>query len=139
MLYKQQWAQENHLRELCRLWHPKRGEVILVDMGQDGVKGSEFKGLRPAVVLSNNTNNQHSTVIQVAPLTSTQGKPNLPVHVKLDQRDRLKSPSLVCLEQVKTISKERAFISGNIIRITMLSDNRMVEIDYTLKIQFGLI
>lgn len=120
-------------------WSPKRGDVVLVNMGNEGLKGSEFKGLRPAVIISNNINNQHSTVIQIAPLTSTQGKQHLPVHVRLDQRDKLRSPSLVCLEQAKTISKERAFIDNNIIHITTLSVNKLNEIDYALKIQFGLI
>lgn len=139
MLHKEQWSKENHIKELCKAWYPKRGEVVLVDLGQEGIKGSEFKGLRPAVVLSNNIGNQHSGIITVAPLTSTQGKPNLPVHVKLDQRENLKIPSLVCLEQIKTISKERAFIGGKLIRIAMLSEKKIAEIDNALKIQFGLI
>lgn len=138
MLHKQsEWNQENQVRELCKTWHPKRGEVYLCEMGVG--LGSEYKGLRPIVVLSNNINNIHSTVIQVAPITSAQGKASIPVHVRLDQRDNLKNPSIISIEQTKCISKERCFINGNLIRITQLSDSKIEEINQAVKIQFDLI
>ena len=119
-----------------RSWTPKRGEVYLINLGQEG-KGSEQRGLRPAVIISNDRGNAASSIIQVAPVTS-QKKNNLPIHVELNTRDGLKTESVICIEQTKCISKERAFINGNIIRITQLSDKKMREIDLAIKIQFGL-
>lgn len=117
-------------------WFPKRGEVYLIDLGQEG-KGSEQRGLRPAVIVSNDKGNAASSIIQVAPVTS-QKKNKLPVHVELNTRDGLKTESLICIEQAKCISKERGFINGNIIKITQLSDKKLREIDAAIKIQFGL-
>lgn len=117
-------------------WKPQRGEVYLVDLGEG--MGSEQKFLRPAVVVSNNKNNTFSRVIQVAPLTS-KSKNELPVHVKLDKKDGLKTESIVCVEQIRTIDKSRAFIDGNLIKITQLNKNKIAEIDLAIKIQFGLL
>ena len=118
-------------------WFPKRGEIYLIDLGQEG-KGSEYRGLRPVVILSNNINNLHSTIIQVAPITSAQGKANIPVHVKLGVEDGLKISSFVSIEQTSKISKERGLINGKLIKITELNERKMLEIDLAIKIQFGL-
>ena len=117
-------------------WNPKRGEVYLIDLGDEGMD-SEQMGLRPCVILSNNRGNTYGSIIQVAPITS-QKKNKLPIHVTLDQRDGLKVRSLVCIEQAKCISKRRAFINNSFILITQLSQMKMKEIDNAIKIQFAL-
>jgi mRNA interferase MazF len=48
---------------------PRRGEIYMVDFGQP--RGSEQAGERPAVVVSNDVNNQHSPVVIVAAITRT--------------------------------------------------------------------
>ena len=121
--------------DVWKSWKPKRGEIYLIDLG-DGI-GSEQKYLRPAVVLSNNKNNCYSTVIHVAPLTSKHKK-DLPVHVRLGVEDGLKTESVVCVEQIKCVSKMRAVINGSLIKISQLSYKKMNEIDLAIKIQFGL-
>ena len=114
----------------------ERGDVYLFNFGDNG-EGSEIRNLRPAVVLSNNISNKHSSILQVAPLTS-QSRSNLPVHVKLDKSDNLRFQSLAQIEQTRCISKKRGLINGKFIKITKLSVQRMKEIDIAIKIQFGL-
>lgn len=121
--------------EVWRSWSPKRGDVVLINFGEG--LGSEQKNLRPAVVVSNNINNQHSPVIQVAPLTS-KSKANLPVHVRIGIENGLKNESLACIEQIRCVCKSRGLINGKVMRITQLSDKKMYEIDRAIKIQFGL-
>ncbi len=135
MLSSQTAPKVKRENELWKSWVPKRGEVYLVDLGE-GV-GSEQKFLRPAVVVSNNKNNTFSRVIQVAPLTS-KSKNELPVHVKLDKKDGLKTESILCAEQIRSIDKSRAFINGNVLKITQLSEEKIKEVDLAIKIQLGL-
>ena len=112
----------------------ERGEIILMNL--DGIY-SETRGLRPVLILSNNIANRHSNILTIALITS-QSRSNLPVHVKLDKSDKLKMDSLVCLEQTRVVSKNRGLINGKFMKITKLSDKRMEEIDFAIKIQFGL-
>ena len=46
----------------------KQGNVFLVNF--DPSVGSEVKKVRPAVVVSNNINNEHSPIVSIAPITS---------------------------------------------------------------------
>jgi len=130
----------NGLKMDWRIWRPRRGEIFLIDLGDsNSLIDSELRGLRPAVVISNDTNNKFSPTIQIAPLTSSQCKANIPVHIKVGIEDGLRTESLVCLEQAKVISKRRGWIGSKLIKITQLSEKKMNEIDRGLKIQFGLI
>lgn len=55
----------------------KRGQIYWVDL-QTGVEHLN-RGLRPCLVVSNDKCNEHSTVIQVVPLT-TSNKKAIPTH-----------------------------------------------------------
>lgn len=110
---------------------PKRGDIFLVRF--DGI-GSEQHGLRPAVVLQNNTGNQHSPTVLVAPISSRCGK-RLPTHVFLPSCETsLKVDSIVLLEQVRVIDKTRLLQS-----LGRLPDKEMSAIDKALLISFGLV
>lgn len=80
-----------------------RGEVFYITSKNDTV-GSEQRNGRPAVVVSNNECNTHSTVIEVCYLT-LQEKTPLPTHVFIDRGACINS-TVLC-EQVTSISKER--------------------------------
>jgi len=138
MLHSQsaQWLGKEKGNEIWKNWCPKRGEIYLVNLGEN--EGSILNGIRPAVVVSNNMNNKHSTVIHVSPLTSSQTKTDIPVHVKLDNSNGLKFDSICCIEQTKVVCKSAVIINGSIIKITQLSEKRMKEINLAIKIQFGL-
>ena len=51
---------------------PRYGEVWIVDL--DPVMGSEIGKRRPALVVSNDQNNQYSDTITVLPMTSQPGR-----------------------------------------------------------------
>lgn len=86
----------------------KRGQIIYVDLGIEGIKGSEQKGERPCVVIQNNKGNHFSPNLIVVPVTSQLTKKRMPTHVELRKNKyNLDKDSIVLTEQVKTVSKER--------------------------------
>ena len=60
--------QYKKMRPLKADWHYKRGDIYLVDLNP--YRGSEQGGVRPAVVVQNNSGNYHSPVLLVVPLTT---------------------------------------------------------------------
>lgn len=81
----------------------KRGEMFYIGRGSVSYIGSEQHSDRPAVVVSNDRNNENSNVIEVVYMT-TQPKVNLPTHVTVRSTGR---PSIVLCEQVYSVSTER--------------------------------
>ena len=60
----------------------KRGDVFYANLvGYGCVQG----GLRPVVIISNDTNNKFSNIVQIVPLTSQLKKCDLPVHVYISE------------------------------------------------------
>lgn len=83
-----------------------RGEIYYIDFG-DGM-GSEQRGYRPAVIISNNIGNKNSTTVIVAAITTLRPeKAKLPTHVYVGTETGLDNPSIILLEQIRTISKDR--------------------------------
>lgn len=83
----------------------KRGDVYYADL--DPVVRSEQNGHRPIVVIQNDIGNKHSTTTIAAIVTSSQKK-NLPTHVHvIDEGSGLSNDSIVMLEQIRTIDKQR--------------------------------
>lgn len=80
----------------------KRGQIYYIRTTYSE-EGSEQRGDRPAVIVSNDANNQHSETVEVVYMT-TQPKNDLPTHVYI--RSALK-PSTVLCEQICTVSKQR--------------------------------
>ena len=60
----------------------KQGDIIFMDFNPQS--GYEQSGRRPAIVLSNDILNQHSSLALVCPITNTNKKH--PFHVELDAR-----------------------------------------------------
>ena len=82
----------------------KRGEIYSADFGAGF--GSEQGGIRPILILQNNTGNKHSPTTIVAAITSRKTKTTLPTHVTVTANG-LKTESTVLLEQIRTIDKAR--------------------------------
>ena len=83
-----------------------RGEMYYADLG-DGV-GSEQNGYRPVLIIQNDTGNRHSPTVIVAAISSKiDAKAKLPTHYLLKAENGLELPSLVLLEQLRTIDKRR--------------------------------
>lgn len=83
-----------------------RGEMYYADLGR-GI-GSEQEGYRPVLILQNNTGNKYSPTVIVAAISSkVDAKAKLPTHYLLQAENGLELPSLVLLEQLRTIDKRR--------------------------------
>ena len=84
----------------------KRGDIYRADL--DPVVGSEQGGVRPVLIIQNDTGNLHSPTVIVAAITARQKKPHMPVHVPITARESgLPADSVVLTEQVRTLEKSR--------------------------------
>ena len=85
-----------------------RGDLYYADLDTK-IIGSEESGIRPVVILQNDTGNKYSPTVIVAPITSKIiEKSKLPTHVILDyMTNRLSRTSMVLVEQIRVIDKSR--------------------------------
>ncbi len=87
-------------------WIYRRGDVYLANLNP--YIGSEQGGIRPVVVLQNNTGNYYCPTLIVAPLTSrVHKKVYLPTHYHVETIRGTDYSGVVLLEQIKTIDKCR--------------------------------
>ena len=97
--------------------------------------GSEQEGYRPVLILQNNTGNKYSPTVIVAAISSkVDAKAKLPTHYLLQAENGLELPSLVLLEQLRTIDKKRlgAYIGH-------LEEKHIRKINHALAVSVGLI
>ena len=84
----------------------RRGDIYYADLRP--VIGSEQGGVRPLLVIQNDTGNRHSPTVIVAAITSKMNKAKLPTHVELSTRQcQIVRDSVILLEQLRTIDKQR--------------------------------
>lgn len=108
----------------------KRGEIYFADLSP--VVGSEQGGIRPVLILQNDTGNRYSPTTMVAAITGRKTKANLPIHVKISAAG-LKSESIVLLEQIRTIDKTRF---GEY--VGKLSKDDMGRVDHAVIVSLGI-
>ena len=84
----------------------RRGDIYYADLRP--VIGSEQGGIRPVLIIQNDTGNKHSPTVICAAITSQMHKSKLPTHVEIDSSkyDIIKD-SVILLEQLRTIDKKR--------------------------------
>ena len=87
------------------VWIYKRGDIYYATLNP--YRGSEQGGHRPVLVVQNDIGNLHSPTLIIAPMTSRLYKKNLPTHYLVKRARGLMQPSLVLLEQIRTIDKSR--------------------------------
>lgn len=84
----------------------RRGDIYYADLRP--VVGSEQGGIRPVVILQNNTGNQFSPTTIAAAITSRDEKHQLPTHIWIGgQPYGLCRESMILLEQVRTLDRKR--------------------------------
>lgn len=105
----------------------KRGEIYYVS--KTSVIGSEQEAGRPAIIVSNNSQNESSTVVEVVYLT-TEPKKGLPTHVTIRSAPR---QSIALCEQISSVSTLRI---GNY--IGEVTDREMTQIESALLISLDL-
>ena len=109
----------------------KRGEIYWVDWSPG--RGSEQKGLRPALVIQNDTGNKFSQTTIVAALTTAIEK-SYPFLVKCAAKESgLNKDSMVNLAAIMTVDKARL-----VKRAGVLSADKMAEVDAAIKASLGL-
>ena len=81
----------------------KRFEIYLYDFGS--MPGSVQNGIRPALIIQDNRFNENSPTTIVAAITSVIKKERLPSHIFLGQEFGLSKPSMVMLEQMRTVNQ----------------------------------
>ena len=63
----------------------RRGDIYYADLSP--VVGSEQGGIRPVLIIQNDTGNRHSPTVICAAITSRmENKAKLPTHVEIDAR-----------------------------------------------------
>lgn len=110
----------------------RRGDIFYADLSP--VVGSEQGGVRPVLIVQNDTGNKHSPTVIAAAITSQTGKAKLPTHIELAAREYgLPKNSVVLLEQIRTLDKKR-------LREYMgrLDGGLMHRVDAAIAVSFGL-
>jgi len=110
----------------------KRGEIYYADLSP--VVGSEQGGVRPVLIVQNDTGNRHSPTVIAAAITSQMGKVKLPTHIELQaMRYGLPKESVILLEQVRTLDKQRLRQ-----RMGQVDSDVMERVDAAIAVSFGL-
>ena len=109
---------------------PRRGEIWLVNFNPG--RGSEQKGIRPALIIQNDTGNHYASTIIVAAITTTVKI--YPVTVFLPKRTvGLSKDAMVNLAQILTVDKMRLRK-----KLGKLSTKLMTRVDVALKISLDI-
>lgn len=109
----------------------KRGELYYADLSP--VVGSEQGGVRPILIVQNDTGNKYSPTIIAAAITSQINKAKLPTHIELNANQfGLIKDSVILLEQIRTLDKRRLKE-----RIGELSPLTMQRVNTALMISLG--
>ena len=111
-----------------------RGDIFYADLGTP--TGSCQCGLRPVLVVSNDTVNVHAPVITVVLITSRHKAMYMPTHVLLPKQavTGLKHTSVALVEQVTTIDKAQLLSRAG----RVLDDSLMEKVAQALQLQLGI-
>ena len=109
-----------------------KGDLYYEDLRP--VVGSEQGGIRPVLVIQNDTGNRYSPTVIIAAITSQTGKHPLPTHIPLgESKYGLRKDSIILMEQIRTIDRTR--LKEYIGKV----DNRFLyEVDKALAVSFGM-
>jgi mRNA interferase MazF len=109
-----------------------KGDVYYADLR--GSEGSEQSGVRPVLIIQNNTGNKFSPCVICAPLTTQIKKNGLPTHVKIDaNKSGLPRDSVAMIEQPRTLDKKRL---GSF--MGRLTGDCLSRVDSAIAVSFGL-
>ena len=110
----------------------RRGDIYFADLSP--VVGSEQGGMRPVLIVQNDTGNRHSPTVIAAAITSQTGKARLPTHISLAAMScGLPKDSVVLLEQIRTLDKRR--LREHMGRV---DETMMKQVDTAIAVSFGL-
>lgn len=109
-----------------------RGAIFYANLNP--IIGSEQQGFRPVLILQNDIGNKYSPTTMIAPITTKNytGK-YLPTHIAVSQFEKLRPNSIILLEQIRTIDKQR--LKGF---VDFLDENQMIKVNRAIKIALDL-
>lgn len=111
----------------------KRGEIYWVNL--DPTVGAEIKKRRPALVVSNDVNNQYSPLVTILPITSKVAKA-YPFEVVLAAgAGGLEKESLIKANQIRTVDKGR-LVGGPLGHA--LDAGTMAQVDDAIRVHLAL-
>ena len=111
----------------------KRGDIFYADLSP--VVGSEQGGIRPVLIVQNDVGNKFSPTVIAAAITSQKDKTKLPTHISVSSQNcGLAKDSIVLLEQIRTIDKQRLRE-----KIGKLDELQMIKVNDAISVSFGLI
>jgi len=111
--------------------YPERGEIYLVCL--DPTIGSEINKTRPAIIISNDINNQAAQTVTVIPITSSTKKVYPFETLLSSQESGLPKSSKAKCNQIRTIDKKRLVKS-----LGKVSKKELKEIEDSLSIHLGM-
>jgi len=111
-----------------RMNNIRRGDIVYIE--KYATTGSEQQAGRPAIIVSNDMNNEYSETVEIVYLT-TSPKNNLPTHVTIRSAPR---ESIALCEQITSVSKMKV---GDF--ICSASAEEMSQVDIALLISLDLV
>lgn len=109
-----------------------RGDIFYANLNP--VLGSEQGGLRPVLIIQNDIGNTYSPTTIIAAITSKIKRAKIPTHIEISaDRYHLEKDSVILLEQVRTIDKQRLKE-----RVSHLDPGIMEQVDSAIAISLGL-
>lgn len=111
----------------------RRGEIYWVNL--DPTIGSEIKKLRPALIVSNDQNNQFANTVTVLPVTSKTHK-IYPFEVAIKKGvGGLQVDSKVKVDQIRTVDKKR--LIGNSLGVPS-DEDIMEQVEKAMKLHLDI-
>jgi mRNA interferase MazF len=110
--------------------YPKRGDIYLVNF--DPTIGHEVKKSRPAVIITNDINNEYSPVLTVIPLSSNTTRV-YPFEVVIPAGNGLDNESKIMVNQIRTVDKKRL-----IKKLSKVSREVIKKIEAAIRIHFDM-
>jgi len=111
--------------------YPKRGEIWLVSL--ELVAGHEIGKTRPALVISNNRNNEFSSTITLIPITSSIEKVYPFEVLILKTESGISTDSKIKCNQIRTVDKLRLLKPAG-----GLSSDKLAEVEKALLVHLGM-
>jgi mRNA interferase MazF len=118
--------------------YPERGEIYLVCL--DPTIGSEINKTRPALIISNDINNQVAHTVTVIPITSNIEKVYPFETLLSSQESGLPKNSKAKCNQIRTIDKKRLVKSLGKVSIDKLNeveDSLLIHLDMYFKNKYS--
>ena len=99
----------------------KRGDVVLVNLNPK--RGEEVGKIRPAIIISDDLQNEELDVVILVPLSTKLIDDAFPYRVRISKKEKLTSDSDALLYRIRAVSKRRV-----IEKLATLSQEELAQI-----------